>query len=183
LPSGVFYYLAFWNTLYSPGLNSIFRLMEKVNLKTFLFPLILFIIIFLLIRAKTNKLKKASLPVAIATTGFAGMAFQLIIILTFQSFYGNIYHRIGLLATAFMAGLALGSIVINNIMERVKNKLSLLIKLEVAIVLYSVCLPFFVDLFSFTSREALGIFLGSSYAAFIKFNFWNLSGGRISFSE
>ncbi|PKP57675.1 hypothetical protein CVT91_10065 [Candidatus Atribacteria bacterium HGW-Atribacteria-1] len=141
-PSGVFYYLAFWNTLYSPGLNNIFRLMEKVNLKTFLFPLILFIITFLLIRAKTNKLKKASLPIAIATTGFAGMAFQLIIILTFQSFYGNIYHRIGLLATAFMAGLALGSIVMNNIMERIKNKLSLLIKLEAAIVLYSVCLPF-----------------------------------------
>ena len=146
-PSGVFYYLAFWNTLYSPGLNNIFRLMEKVNLKTFLFPLILFIIIFLLIRAKTNRLKKASLPVAIATTGFAGMAFQLIIILTFQSFYGNIYHRIGLLATAFMAGLALGSIVVNSIMERIKNKLSLLIKLEAAIVLYSVCLPFLLTSF------------------------------------
>jgi len=121
--------------------------MEKPNLKTFLFPLILFIIIFLLIRAKTNKLKKASLPVAIATTGFAGMAFQLIIILTFQSFYGNIYHRIGLLATAFMAGLALGSIVMNNIIEKIKNKLSLLIKLEIAIVLYSACLPFLLTSF------------------------------------
>lgn len=180
-PSGVFYYLAFWNTLYSPGLNNIFRLMEKVNLKTFLFPLILFIIIFLLIRAKTNKLKKASLPVAIANTGFAGMTFQLIIILTFQSFYGNIYHRIGLLATAFMAGLALGSIVMNSIMERIKNKLSLLIKLEAAIVLYSVCLPFLLTSFHLYLGKP-GIFLGSNYAAFIEFNFWNLSGGRISFS-
>lgn len=146
-PSGVFYSLAFWNTLYSPGLNSLFRLIEKINLKTFLLPLILFILVFLLVRSKTNKLKKASLPVAIATTGFAGMAFQLLIILTFQSFYGNIYHRIGLLTTAFMAGLALGSIVMNNIMEKVKNKLSLLVKLEGTIVLYSVCLPFFLIYF------------------------------------
>ena len=141
-PSGVFYSLAFWNTLYSPGLNNLFRLIEKINLKTFLLPLILFILVFLLIRSKTNKLKKASLPVAIATTGFAGMAFQLLIILTFQSFYGNIYHRIGLLTTAFMAGLALGSIIMNNIMERVKNRLSLLIKFEGAVLLYSICLPF-----------------------------------------
>ena len=141
-PSGVFYSLAFWNTLYSPGLNGLFRSIEKINLKTFLLPLILFILVFLLIRSKTNKLKKASLPVAIATTGFAGMAFQLLIILTFQSFYGNIYHRIGLLTTAFMAGLALGSIIMNNIMERVKNRLSLLIKFEGAVLLYSICLPF-----------------------------------------
>jgi len=141
-PSGVFYSLAFWNTLYSPGLNGLFRSIEKINLKTFLLPLILFILVFLLIRSKTNKLKKASLPVAIATTGFAGMAFQLLIILTFQSFYGNIYHRIGLLTTAFMAGLALGSIIMNNIMEKVKNRLSLLIKFEGAVLLYSICLPF-----------------------------------------
>ena len=46
-----------------------------------------------------------------------------------------------------MAGLALGSIVMNNIMERVKNKLSLLIKLEAAIILYSVCLPFLLTFF------------------------------------
>ena len=141
-PSGVFYSLAFWNTLYSPGLNGLFRLIERINLKTFLLPLFLFILVFLLIRSKTNKLKKASLPVAIATTGFAGMAFQLLIILTFQSFYGNIYHRIGLLTTAFMAGLALGSIIMNNVMERVKNRLSLLIKFEGVVLLYSICLPF-----------------------------------------
>jgi len=146
-PSGVFYSLAFWNTLYSPGLNSLFRSIEKINLKTFLLPLILFILVFILIRSKTNKLKKASLLVAIATTGFTGMAFQLLIILTFQSFYGNIYHRIGLLTTAFMAGLALGSIIMNNIMERVKNRLSLLIKFEGAVLLYSICLPFLLIFF------------------------------------
>ena len=38
------------------------------------------------------------------------MAFQLLILLTFQTMYGYLFYKLGIILTAFMAGLALGAI-------------------------------------------------------------------------
>jgi spermidine synthase len=54
---------------------------------------------------------------AIATTGFAGMSADLLIIFAFQVFYGYVYQFIGLLVTAFMAGLSLGGWVTGRVRD------------------------------------------------------------------
>lgn len=52
---------------------------------------------------------------AIFTTGYFTMAFSVIIMLTFQSFFGYIYERIGMLSGTFMLGGAAGAYVMRRI--------------------------------------------------------------------
>jgi spermidine synthase len=95
---------------------------------------------------------------AVFTTGFAGSALEVIILLGFQIIYGFVYHKIGLLITTFMIGLALGSIFMNKTLLRREYKS--LIKIEFLIMLFSVLLPFLLILFSKFNSDFL-IFLSS----------------------
>ena len=45
---------------------------------------------------------------AIATTGFAGMALEIILLFAYQNIYGHLYYKVGLIVTLFMLGLSLG---------------------------------------------------------------------------
>ena len=146
-PLGVFFSLTYWNALFSPYMRGLFRLFERVNL---LFLFILFFVItlvFLLINAKIKRFFKISIPICIATTGFAGMIFDLALIFTFQALYGYVFHWIGLLVTAFMVGVAVGAIVMTSLLSRIKEDFASFIKIELAIVLFSGILPVIFVLF------------------------------------
>jgi spermidine synthase len=49
------------------------------------------------------------LGTVIATTGFCGMALEVLLIFVFQSLYGYVYTRLGLIVAVFMCGLVLGA--------------------------------------------------------------------------
>lgn len=107
-PVGLFYGLAYWNALFSPALSRALAAAGALNS----WLLVLFLagcgLLVLAIVRITGRGQGAIVPLTIAATGFAGMAADLIVIFAFQSLYGYVYHWIGLLITAFMAGLALG---------------------------------------------------------------------------
>jgi len=46
---------------------------------------------------------------AIFTAGFAASALEIVLLLDFQIVFGSVYHQLGVIITAFMAGLAAGS--------------------------------------------------------------------------
>ena len=140
-PSGLFYELSLLNAEFSPNLKGIFSLMGKANIPILLVPIGILAIGFWLVRKRTPRLKKAAIPIAVITTGFAGMAFNMILIFTFQSFYGYVYHTIGLLTAAFMVGLALGSIGMSHLMNKIKKDLSSLVKLEALVLSFSLLVP------------------------------------------
>jgi spermidine synthase len=71
-------------------------------------------IIFLLSRFRPG-LRRALL---VATAGFLGMVLETILILYYQVKYGVLYQDIGLLLMSFMAGLALGAMIINRQMAQ-----------------------------------------------------------------
>jgi spermidine synthase len=107
-PVGLFYGLAYWNALFAPSLSRALATVGTVNawlLVLFLAAAGLLVLAFIRL---TGRGQGAVVPVAIAATGFAGMTADLVIIFAFQSLYGYVYHWIGLLITAFIAGLALG---------------------------------------------------------------------------
>ena len=81
------------------------------------------------------------MPIAIAATGFTGMAADLIVIFAFQSLYGYVYHWIGLLITSFMAGLSLGGFLMSRHLARNRRDRATLLRLELALVLFWVLLP------------------------------------------
>jgi spermidine synthase len=146
-PSGLFYSLALWNALFSPRLSKAFNLVSRIKLWMFILPLGILSLIFLILRRRSSELPRRSIWIAIATTGFAGMVVDMVLIFAFQSLYGYVYYKIGLIFTAFMIGLALGGSLMNRALDRMKNHLRIFTKIELGLVLYSLSLPLILMLF------------------------------------
>lgn len=56
-----------------------------------------------------------SLVPSVMTAGFTEIAVEVIIIVAFQTIYGYVYYQVGLIVTAFMAGLAAGSLIVDKL--------------------------------------------------------------------
>jgi len=141
-PLGTLYSLAFWNALFFPKGQKLFRWLERMNLNFFLIALSLFGFLFLLFGYKNVRLRKGAVPFAIISTGFAGMLFSLILIFAFQVLYGYLYYWIGLLTSIFMAGTGVGGLLMTRSLEKVKKDIFYLSKLEASIIVFSLLLPF-----------------------------------------
>lgn len=139
-PVGVFYSISHWNALFAPRLRWLFKQFDGMNLKT-IYPLFFIPFILWFILRKKKQFFKAGIALAIITTGFGGMIFDLILIFAFQSIYGYIFSWIGLLVASFMAGAAFGSLALTMIMNRLKNGFKFFIKIEVGIICFAVVCP------------------------------------------
>ena len=154
-PSGLLHGLAYWNELFSPRFSGYFELLERLSLPLLGFPLAALTLALLAARKLSSKLETAPIPMAIVTTGFGGMACDLLVIFAFQAFYGYVYYQIGLLITAFMAGLSLGGLVMTRLAERAKEDKPLLLKLEGALVAYWILSPAVLALLYSQARRPL----------------------------
>ncbi|UCG35651.1 MAG: fused MFS/spermidine synthase [Candidatus Omnitrophota bacterium] len=168
-PSGVFYSIAYWNALFSPSLNRIMGLLDKLSFK-WLFMILCFMGAGFLFLQKVypQRLRRVSIGFAIASTGFVGMSFDLILILAYQSFYGFIFHHLALLVTAFMAGLALGGWRMTKRLAKIEKETHSFFKIELAIILF--CLlagPFLIYLNKFDYNLSFMFFLISGVSGFL----------------
>ena len=141
-PIGVFLSLSYWNALFSPYLTGIFKWFEGFSLQISIALLILFTLLIAVIFIKRPHLSRYSIPYAIFATGLAGMIFNLGVIFTFQTFYGYLYHQIGLLIAIFMFGVALSSFFITQRLDRIKRDSHLFLRIEMVIILFSFLFPF-----------------------------------------
>jgi spermidine synthase len=141
-PMGVFLSLSYWNALFSPYLTGIFKWFEGFSLQISILFMTLFTLLMAVIFIKKPHLSRQSLPYAIFTTGLAGMIFNLAVIFTFQTFYGYLYHQIGLLIAIFMFGVALSSVYMTHRLDRIEKDSFLFLKIEIGIILFSFLFPF-----------------------------------------
>ena len=82
------------------------------------------------------------------------MIFDLALIFAFQVLYGYVFHWIGLLVTALMGGIAMGSLRMTSLLGRIKNEVATFIKIEMFIVLFSGVLPVvFLILHPYVDRQ------------------------------
>lgn len=65
--------------------------------------------------------KKKTVYFSMFTTGYSTMAFSVVILLAYQALYGYVYEMIGLLASSFMLGTALGSLLIQRVRSPLKS--------------------------------------------------------------
>ena len=137
MPFAVFQMLIIWNKQFSPQLVYIFESLENLDLRHIAILIFILTVALLFIFRRGRSLIKSSAGYAIATTGFYGMLANLILIFSFQVFYGYLYHNLGILISIFMSGIALGSIYITRNLERAKDTLGILIKLEIFISIFS----------------------------------------------
>jgi len=98
---------------------------------------------------------------AVCTTGFAEISFQIATILSFQVIYGFVFYKLGIIITSFMVGLALGGWYISRQMPRIKDDLTYFRWTQVSICLYPLLLPV---IFLWLSRSQSGVvfWLGSN---------------------
>ncbi len=137
MPTAVYQMLVLWNKQFSGGVAHILEALGNLDLQVVLMLVFAITFVLFFILYYKHNLIKLSITYSIATTGFFGMLMSLILIFSFQVIYGYLYHRIGLLISIFMTGTALGSIFMTHNTKKIKNSLSLFVKLEAAIVLFS----------------------------------------------
>jgi spermidine synthase len=151
-PIGVFYSVAHWNTLYAPSMRWLFRGFERISLRAILLLFVIILLLYFILPLKRKRFARGGISLAIFTTGFAGMIFDLMLIFTFQSIYGHVFSWIGLLVAAFMAGAACGAMLVATVMERIKNDFKLFAGIDLGIMCFSLgCL-----LLAFTPHTYLG---------------------------
>lgn len=141
-PIGVFLNLSYWNALFSPYLTGIFKWFEGFSVQISIAFVALFTLLMGAVFMRKPRLSRQSVPYAIFTTGLAGMIFNLAVIFTFQTFYGYLYHQIGLLIAVFMFGVALSSFVITQRLDRIRRDSNLFLKIEIGIIFFSALFPF-----------------------------------------
>ncbi|MCX5811325.1 MAG: methyltransferase [Proteobacteria bacterium] len=132
-PKGLFYHVTYINLLFSPYLKIFFDYVNQINIiVSIVFIASLFLVFFFLQRRYSG----TGIVYAISTTGFAAMILELILLFSFQIFYGYIFHEIGILITTFMAGMAAGSLVIVLSLNHIKKIFLAFIYTEAAIALF-----------------------------------------------
>lgn len=135
------------------GEGNILQRLSSIGLNGF----VLTLAILFFIRVVYVLFKKERLPhhlkfnglLAIATTGFAGMALEIILLFAFQNIYGYVYQKVGLIVALFMLGLSLGGYLMNQFISgKGRNWITTLIVMEFFICIYSLGLPYMITFFS-----------------------------------
>lgn len=142
-PIGVFYSIAHWNARFAPALRGFFRLAQRMR-GWMAVPLVAaLLLVYLRLRKGWAALAGSAVPLAVATSGFAGMLFHLIIVFVFQAVYGYVFAWIGLLVAAFMSGAAGGALLATRGLGRLRDAgcLWLFAALELVIAGFSLLCP------------------------------------------
>lgn len=166
-PITYFYNLVLWIMFSGKrGEGNMLARLSSVGLNGFLLPLtILFLIRVIYVLFKKDRVGhhiKFNGLLAIATTGFAGMAMEIILLFAFQNIYGYVYQKVGLIVALFMLGLSLGGYLMNQFISgKERNWITTLIVMEFLICIYSLGLPYMITLFS--SVRSVGTIIRLEY--------------------
>jgi spermidine synthase len=143
-PIGVFYSVSHWNALFAPSIRWLFMLLERISLRKIVLLFVILLLAYFIVPSKRKRFFRAGIPLAIFTTGFAGMIFDLMLIFTFQSMYGHVFSWIGLLVASFMAGAACGAMLVAIVLDRMKDGYKFFARIELAIIVFSMGCLFIV---------------------------------------
>lgn len=135
-PVGVFETLLLWNRQFSPKFADILEFFKNLDIRAVILVILFLASIFLYLFYRFSS-PDIIISYNIMTTGFFGMLANLLLIFGYQICFGVLYHRLGLLISIFMSGIAAGSIFITRNLERIKDGLKLFICLEALICIFS----------------------------------------------
>ncbi len=143
-PASYYYGLIFWTTLFR---DSAFSRILKAVTESVIWKGIGILILLLTAASTYKKSFKRTTLMAVMAGGFSSMAFQILILLTFQAMYGYLFYKLGLILTAFMGGLALGAFFVIKVIHNSRGRLNvpyyhraLLIAVQGDFIIFSVLL-------------------------------------------
>ena len=161
-PSGIYYGMAFWNAQFHPSFQAFWNWVGEFRLSYFGLVLLGLVGAVAVYRKRVTMRRgkrafQGTLIWVVTTTGFFGTAMSILLILSFQTLYGYAYGWIGLLVAAFMAGLALGSWMMNRDLEKSQNWIMTLIGLEGFIALFSLLVIFILYFLYSSGKESMNL--------------------------
>jgi spermidine synthase len=145
-PVSYYYDMVLWSAQFSTSskiqskYKEIFRSASHLNLLWFLLPIVAVCVVLFSFGHWKSGVRKKYLLLAIMVTGFAEIGFEVIVSLGFQIIYGYMYYKIGLILTAFMIGLIIGSIAITRVMDKLRNDLLTFVYTQIAVCIYPIIL-------------------------------------------
>jgi len=80
--------------------------------------LVLIVLVLLVAAGAVSALRGQAVAYTVFLAGFSSLSFCLVVLLAYQSAYGYVYERVGLLTAAFMAGSACGAYAARNAERR-----------------------------------------------------------------
>lgn len=140
-PVSYYYDMLLWSTYFVQGWCKVFSQIDAKKLWA-AFALVYLVILAFAARCRLNRNAKfGPVILAVSTTGFTELSFQVVILLAFQIIYGYLYYKLGIILSFFMIGLVLGSWLITKKLKELKDGYDLFIKTQVAISIYPLILP------------------------------------------
>lgn len=154
-PISYYYATVFWSTHFDVPI--IRRLLQSVSSENIWMTVsfFCFILLFLNLVVFRRRRTKNSALIAVMTTGFAEINFQIAVILSFQVIYGYVFYKLGIIITSFMVGLALGGWIIARGMKTIKDDVKVFTWTQVSICVYPLILPVIFLWLSRTESEAV----------------------------
>jgi spermidine synthase len=167
-PIGYFYDMVLWSSHFQSGFRKLIQVSSGLRFWHLTIPpLVLLGLIPVLWRRKSNSASRLPVLLAMATTGFSEILFQVVTIIGFQVLYGYVYYKLGLILTSFMMGLVLGSWVINRRLSWLKDDLAAFIKIQAAVCVYPLILALvLVGLAALRTGPLSRLGLGGMFAFF-----------------
>jgi len=169
-PVTYFYNLVIWDMLV--GGKDRLQVFQKIQGKRLwwgLVPLGLFFLLgcVLIIAKRSKGVLCWSVFWVISTTGFAGMAVEIVLIFMFQSLYGYVYEKIGIVVALFMLGLAIGSLGMRNRLKRAERiRLKSLAVIEMVICAYVIAIPLMLQFVAEMGYTGKGLWISNEYVYF-----------------
>jgi len=145
-PVSYYYDMILWSAQFSTEnkiqskYKDIFKLASHLNLWWFMLPVFVIGILLFGIGNWKAGIRRRYVLMAVFVTGFATIAFEVMVSLGFQIIYGYMYYKLGLILTSFMIGLIAGGFTITRVMDRLKNDLSVFMCTQIAISIYPLLL-------------------------------------------
>lgn len=167
-PIGYFYDMVLWSTHFQSGFRKFIQASSGLHFWHLIIPiLILLSLIPVIGRRKAKPVSKIPVLLAMATTGFSEILFQVVTVIGFQVLYGYVYYKLGLILTSFMMGLVLGSWMINRRLGRFKDDLAAYAKIQLSVCIYPLILSLvLMGLASLRTEPLPRLGLGSIFAFF-----------------
>lgn len=158
-PRTYLYQILMWSSHFDNGLK---RFVEYAAVPFWMVLLIGGAGIGSLIFWRTRRDRLACVDLAVATTGFSEIIFEIVVILAFQSLYGTAYDKIALILASFMFGLVFGARTARAFVAKYAQTelIKLFSRVQWYIVFYPILLPLLFVIFRDVAffQQWVGIF-------------------------
>lgn len=160
-PISYYYDMVLWSTQFKSTLAKIFKRISPNVIYITAILIYCAILLPIWLRRSVDEVRPIAILTAVATTGFAGITFQVITLLSFQIIYGYVYYKLSIILTSFMIGLIFGSWWATKIIEKGRGNFLNFIEAQICICIYPLILPFVFLGFAGSSGK-FSTYLGSN---------------------